>query len=132
MSVFSDPGRSVSESKKLRFVGFLEVVDVADVGRNRTVGGLFVQEVLHNELTTGPGGAQGKDIVAVVPHSHSESHRFDSAGLSDDFYAILDIRRRLEVERRWIRTRVKCFGLEFFWNTHPFPPFPLSVYQVGK
>ncbi|MEJ2337021.1 MAG: hypothetical protein P8Y26_15510, partial [Gemmatimonadales bacterium] len=81
-----------------RTVGFVEVVDVADVRRNRLAGRPLLQELADDPLLVGLFGTQRIDVESGLADPHPEPDRVGGALLPYDLVHDLQIGGRLEIE----------------------------------
>ena len=73
----------------VRLLGFLEVIDVAPVGRYRGLLRLGIDIGAHDPVAANPGGPEREQIVSGLGHAEAELDRLHGAVLADDLGEIL-------------------------------------------
>ena len=104
------------ESQRPRLVGFLEVVDVAPVGRSRHGGRRLLDLPPGERVLAGARRAVNEDVVPVAPDADAEPDRVESALLAEVVRYLIRLAGRRQVLR--ITLRIELVRRQGFGYPH--------------
>ncbi len=89
---------SSRQAQSLRFVGLLEVVNIAPIGGNGLAGGPLLKGLAKDGTLSCSPRPQCKNVITLLLDANAELNRFCCPNLSDHTRQSLEIGRRLEGE----------------------------------